>query len=189
MKSQTSVQPLLLALILSLGILAAWVAGLLALYPLFLSNALDLDSATTPGAMVDAVIVPAPIPFAFAQCVLNPVVNSSNSGNLTFPRYSFENMAKVSASPFAVIVAISLCLTIWCYRRHGLYSEYGALAWAIFVFLFGAPGLIGYLLHRHWPVTEKCQHCGKITPLDRGACLHCGTEFPLPALKGIEVFA
>jgi hypothetical protein len=40
-----------------------------------------------------------------------------------------------------------------------------------------------------WPATECCVNCRKISPRDRDACLHCGTEFPPPALKGIEIFA
>ena len=55
--------------------------------------------------------------------------------------------------------------------------------------LTGLPGLVGYLFHRRWPVLEACPACGRTVPRDRDACAACGTEFPPPPLKGIEVFA
>jgi hypothetical protein len=73
--------------------------------------------------------------------------------------------------------------------RHRRYAHHGAIAWAIFVLITGVPGFIGYLLHRRWPVVVRCEHCGAQTPRDRDTCLNCGTAFPPPAPKGIEVFA
>jgi hypothetical protein len=50
-------------------------------------------------------------------------------------------------------------------RRSGLPRSY---AWLTFVFLLGLPGLVGYLLHRRWPIRE---------------------HVPPPQRTGIEVFA
>jgi hypothetical protein len=89
----------------------------------------------------------------------------------------------------AILCVFSAGLAIWCYMHHRRFGERGSLLWAAFVFVLGPAGSIGYLLHRSWPATEKCRHCGKSTPRDRDACLDCGAEFPLPPLKGIEIFA
>jgi len=50
-------------------------------------------------------------------------------------------------------------------RNHRLPRSY---VWLTFVFLFGLPGYIGFLLHRKWPVKEPV---------------------PAPQRTGIEVFA
>jgi hypothetical protein len=72
--------------------------------------------------------------------------------------------------------------------------RYGAdrgerLAWPLFVFVFGLPGWVAFRFGRSWPVRERCPECGAVVPRDRSACAVCRTSFPLPALKGTEVFA
>ena len=61
------------------------------------------------------------------------------------------------------------------------------VAWAIFVFLFGLPGLVGYLVHRRWPFRAACPACHRLVPRDRSSCAACRAEFPTPQPKGIEV--
>jgi hypothetical protein len=61
--------------------------------------------------------------------------------------------------------------------------------WATFAYLFGLPGLFGFLVHRKWPLREACPHCGREVPVDQDACVACGEAFPGPEAKGIEVFA
>ncbi len=189
MKALAPLQPFVLATILSLGVIAAWVTATMMLYGVFLSRTLIVDPVKASGACFNSVVVPAPLPFAFVELFFVPAARGTLRWNAGFLRYDFDNMVKASILPFLVIAAISLGLAIWCYVRHRQYSKHGALTWAIFVFLFGAPGFIGYLLHRRWPATEKCANCGTTSPRDRDACLNCNTEFPLPALTGIEIFA
>jgi hypothetical protein len=57
-----------------------------------------------------------------------------------------------------------------------------------FVLLLGVPGVIGYLLHRRWPVFETCSACGRVVG-DREACHACGDALPPPPPTGTEVFA
>jgi hypothetical protein len=76
-----------------------------------------------------------------------------------------------------------------CYRHHRRLGLPGTGLWTVFVLLTGPAGLAGYWLHRHWPATERCSRCGAVVPRDRQKCLACAAEFPLPALKGCEVFA
>ncbi|HEY7314306.1 MAG TPA: hypothetical protein VH643_33450 [Gemmataceae bacterium] len=91
----------------------------------------------------------------------------------------------------AVAQLLALGLAVLCYRRQ---LRYGAsrgerIVWPLFVLLLGLPGWIGYRFGRRWPVLEKCPTCGDAVPRDRGDCVRCTTEIPLPALKGTEVFA
>jgi hypothetical protein len=84
---------------------------------------------------------------------------------------------------------VSAILAALCYRHHRRYTDRGGAAWALFVLVMGVPGAVGYWLHRQWPATERCDHCGAVVPRDRDGCLACAAEFPAPALKGIEVLA
>lgn len=83
-------------------------------------------------------------------------------------------------------------LAAWvCWRRAKRFAlpQGERIAWAVFVFWFGLPGLIGFLFHQRWPVRERCPKCSEQVPVDRDACAACDTVFPEPALKGIEVLA
>ena len=86
----------------------------------------------------------------------------------------------------AIIGAIS---ALAAYRRQRRFALPDAIGWAIFAFLFGAPGWIAYRWHRPWPVVEECPACAQPAPRDRNACTECGAAFPPPELKGLEVFA
>lgn len=88
---------------------------------------------------------------------------------------------------FVALCMVSIPLALWCFRRHRRYAQPGAWAWFVFVLLLGPPGLIGYLLHRRWPIREPCPACGRPAVVDRDTCQHCGTAFPTPELQGIEV--
>jgi hypothetical protein len=88
-----------------------------------------------------------------------------------------------------VVCVVAGILAGLCYRRQRRYAVPGTVAWIVFVFLTGVPGMLGYLLHRRWPVLELCPTCEKAAPRDRNACAHCRTEFPRPAPKATEVFA
>lgn len=90
--------------------------------------------------------------------------------------------------PFVAVSLLSIALAVWCVWRHKRYAQPGAWAWFVFVLLLGMPGLIGYLLHRRWPVRETCPACGRRAVVDRETCQHCSAPFPSPPLKGIEVF-
>ena len=86
-------------------------------------------------------------------------------------------------------LAIGAIAAFAAYRRQRRFALPGAIGWAVFAFLFGAPGWIAYRFHRAWPVVEECPACDQLAPRDREACTECGASFPPPPLKGIEVFA
>jgi len=85
-----------------------------------------------------------------------------------------------------ILGLVSLAL----YRRHAARSGNApSIAWMLFVFLFGIPGLLAYLWHRRWPVRLACPACGTDAPRDRHYCAPCGKPFPAPAPNGLEIFA
>ena len=85
--------------------------------------------------------------------------------------------------------ALSLVFAILCFRRQRKYGLPWTGVWVGFVLLFGLPAYFGYLAHRAWPARLPCPNCGKRAARNRVACLECGTVFPSPAVKGIELFA
>ena len=54
---------------------------------------------------------------------------------------------------------------------------------------FRLPAYVGFRLYRRWPIRQPCPNCHAQAPRDRVACAECGTRFPDPSLKGIEIFA
>ena len=88
-----------------------------------------------------------------------------------------------------ILLLMSLAAAYVCFRRQRRYALAGTRAWVAMVFLFGIPGLLGYLFCRRWPVLAACPACHAPAPRDRQCCSACDTPFPEPELKGIEVFA
>jgi hypothetical protein len=53
-----------------------------------------------------------------------------------------------------VSLALSLAAFVWSFRAGFLPKE--CLAWSVFVFCFGLPGLLVFRLISDWPVRNKC---------------------------------
>lgn len=89
---------------------------------------------------------------------------------------------------FAHLFPILGAVYVW--RRSGRYgdSRFDRKMWTAFVYLTGVPGLVGYLLHRHWPVSEACVSCGGKTPVSEEHCPDCGRDRGAPELTGLEIF-
>ena len=89
------------------------------------------------------------------------------------------------------VAALASVLAALAWRKSGAFGlpTREQVAWLVFVLLFGVPAYAGFLLHRRWPLREKCPNCQTQAPRDRGTCSECGIRFPDPALKGIEIFA
>jgi len=100
-------------------------------------------------------------------------------------------LLKNSGPSLIAVLALALILAEMARRRSRAFglSHREQFAWAVFVFLFGVPAYVGFLLHRRWPIRQLCPNCRALAPRDRVACAECGTRFPDPALKGIEIFA
>ncbi len=95
---------------------------------------------------------------------------------------------RVRPAVYIVAVISALC-AVFCVRRQRKFKQPYTVVWAVFVFLFGLPGYVGYRLHRRWPALETCPSCGKRTPRDRELCARCDAEFPAPRKLGTEIFA
>lgn len=87
------------------------------------------------------------------------------------------------------VCLLSAGLASLAYRRQVRFALPGAGIWAVFVFLFGAPGWLAYRWHRRWPVLEACGECHRPAPRDRESCASCGRVFAPPPLTGTEIFA
>jgi hypothetical protein len=89
------------------------------------------------------------------------------------------------------VVALSIVLVILVLRRSRAFglTRREQIAWSVFVLLFGLPAYVGFRLFRRWPIRQPCPNCRAQAPRDRVACPECGTRFPDPSLKGIEIFA
>jgi len=78
------------------------------------------------------------------------------------------------------VIILGLLLAAWTHqnaKQFALPAKEG-IAWTLFVFLFGLPGLAGYLLHRRWPVREKCPHCQKSFPRTGRSAPRAGRSSP-----------
>ncbi len=93
-----------------------------------------------------------------------------------------------SAAPALMHLVLSAVLAWLVYRREKSVGQQG-VGWAVFVFLLGIPGVIGYLFHRERPARIPCEQCQKPVLRSRGECSSCGEPFPQPRRLGTEVFA
>ena len=88
------------------------------------------------------------------------------------------------ASSILVCLPVGLWLG-WRYR----FSFATQAGWAVFLLLFGVPGLLAFLSVQEWPAREACPNCKKLRVVDRTQCEHCGADFAPPEKTGTEVFA
>src|SRR5262249_42173371 len=67
-----------------------------------------------------------------------------------------------------LILFVARAVTTLAARWRRRYAQPCSSAWLAFVFLFGLPGFVGYLLHRRWPIRRLA---------------------PPPQPTGVEIFA
>ncbi len=86
--------------------------------------------------------------------------------------------------------ALLVCLPIglWLGRRYR-FSLAAQLGWAVFLALFGLPGLLAFLSVQEWPARVPCPACRRPRMADHPQCEHCGADFTPPEKTGTEVFA
>lgn len=146
------------------------------------------ERGPTTKALFMALELPAPVATIVESTVFEPrrLVSYGQASS-----YS-EALAKVwSYSWLAVTLTCLLGIggSWYCRRRQREHAAGWTAVWMAFVFVLGAPGLVGYLVHRAWAARPACPSCGKRPPRDREACSACGTDFPEPARNGTEVYA
>jgi hypothetical protein len=104
---------------------------------------------------------------------------------------AFRAMLRRSWPSVLATLALSFALALAAWRRMRAFglARRERVAWGVFVLLLGVPAYAGMLLSRRWPARAPCPNCHARSARDRDACAECGTRFPVPALKGIEIFA
>ncbi|MFI5460866.1 MAG: hypothetical protein ACHRXM_36105 [Isosphaerales bacterium] len=130
--------------------------------------------------------LPAPAMLLFIEPLFVMLIDQAESNPA-----AVSAMLKSSWPSLMAVFALSLVLAIMAWRRNRAFGlpNREQVAWVVFVLLFGVPAYAGFLLHRRWPIRQKCPNCHAQSPRDRAACAECGTCFPDPAKKGIEIFA
>jgi hypothetical protein len=156
-------------------------------------DALELSlrsGASGPTPQEQAVLLGLSVPSPAVLCLVDWFMAKDAERTQDDPA-AFADMLKNAWPSTAAVFVLSAVLAIFTWGvadKFGL-SRREQVAWAGFVFVLGLPGLLGFLLHRRWPVRTPCPHCRERTPRDRDACAVCGTSLPDPALTGIEIFA
>lgn len=152
--------------------------------------AIDAPNRSTSEPTIAAVMaVAAPALIWQALMVMLLVLQKLSMGDADSASEALGQAIVICWPAIALVLAISVAVAVAAYRRQRRFGLPGAIAWAIFTFVFGAAGWIAYRWHRAWPPLEECPACDQPAPRDRAACTECGAEFPPPELKGIEVFA
>ncbi len=135
---------------------------------------------------VAGVAVPATGIITTAMAVVWPLVLVDEGTSTSYPAAMAE-LLPICWPPLLAVNLLGVVLAIFCYRRQKRFAQARVWPWVVFVFLFGLPGMVGYLAHQRWPVREACPKCKQQAPRDRDACSACDEPFPQPEPKGIEV--
>jgi hypothetical protein len=145
----------------------------------------DTDNSWQEAALF-VVACPIPMLLGLALLVIYPLALVWDDG-LTY-QAALANALSSYGILAAVTCVAAILLAVAALRRHRRYYITGGWGWFGFILLLGVPGLVGYLLHRAWPVRRPCPACHARVPRDRTACAACGQAFPRPAEMGVEVF-
>jgi hypothetical protein len=90
--------------------------------------------------------------------------------------------------PYMVLAAL-LCVPVgWWLGRRYRFDSRSQVGWAVFLLLFGVPGLLALLSVQEWPAREPCPNCHRPRVVTRARCEHCGAAFQPRAPHGIEIF-
>lgn len=180
-----------MASVLATGFMFVWLAATMVMFsmiaPFFESFVDRIDDRSTTFAWLMVIYFLSPLGSAILLFGIEPIMELTKFR--THPELLNLEWLANYRTPMLAACSVAALVAIFFYRRHQQKVGHGALAWALFIFIWGLPGIVGYLLHRNWPTKEVCQHCGKTSPRDRDTCLHCHTAFPVPAMKGIEILA
>jgi hypothetical protein len=134
-----------------------------------------------------ACLVPAPA-FAAMDTLLNTPMDHLDSQRESSYSSALARSLKETWPALVITGVLSFVLVPFCYRRQRRFAQPWTKMWVVFVFIFGLPGLAGYLAHRRWPSLDACPACDRTVPRDRQTCSDCESPFPEPERRGTEVF-
>jgi hypothetical protein len=141
-------------------------------------------------------LIGSPLPMDFGFFVIGPIEDML-SGVRTYTESLVAMVDDLQQSGFGniwfYIMFYHLYTLLWAWITWKREEKYASTPgqkkmWVIFVYLFGLPGLLGYLAHRKWPHLDKCSSCATTTPVDHSVCRNCGSEWLPPVKKGTEVY-
>jgi hypothetical protein len=152
----------------------------------FVSMSLPPDSRSYEAALVEG--SPAYLLFSLARFRTDELRDRDMADNwgsafqLALRQYALYLLATIVAG--AILAGLA-------FRRQVLYQTSPAerIFWPLFVFFLGLPSWIGYRYCRKWPPLVVCPACHAAAPGASQACALCEQEFPLPEVKGTEIFA
>ncbi len=161
--------------------------ALLAARTVYLARRRDMPDPRIASALA-SLVSPVPAVWTAGTTVALPLEKIWSGKARSYPAAVAMSFAEIWPG---VLISFALSAgAVWlCLRRQQRWAAPWTRTWAVFVFVFGIPGLVGYWFHRCWPVREACPQCGGEAPRDRESCFACEAEFPEPAHKGTEVFA
>jgi|SRR6185295_12638346 len=152
----------------------------------------ELDTNVgTPNNWVMPLIMPCPAMLDYALATQPPRRRDLGNGKLESYDEAWRRQLDREWPQLVSVHVLGLACALIANRRQTRFAmpRGQRLAWAVFVFFFGLPGLVGYLTHRKWPIRQPCPSCARVVPRDREFCAACRQEFPLPEMQGIEIFA
>jgi len=124
---------------------------------------------------VTSLAIPAPAVATPVNVVVDCLDNFS-TGEFPSYRAALAQTFRDHWPPLLALDLFGLALAWLCHRHQAKHARPWTWVWVAFVFLFGLPGLVGYLCHRVWPVRKPCQ-----------TCFACGEPFPGPEPRGTEL--
>jgi len=130
-----------------------------------------------------------PLVFAGSAMIIDTVSQTTGgTGPGLFLQLPFSG-----PSPTVPVAAVIVLLSLLCgwlarrtARRYG-FAKRERVWWIVIAVLIGPAGLLSLYCLRHWPLRQSCHTCKQFSPIDRGACIHCGTELEPPPLDGTEI--
>lgn len=140
-------------------------------------------------SLVVAAVIPAPASGLLMSLYTVPRLDDMRTGDAASYSTALAKSLQQTWPALVIVLTVGIAAVLGYEARRKKDGRPRSWAWVIFVFLFGLPGLVGYLLHLGQPVRETCPACQAESPRDDENCRFCGTPFPEPSPRGIEVFA
>jgi hypothetical protein len=129
--------------------------------------------------------VTVPLPVAVCFTILSA---RRASGFSDFTKEFVGPGMPMSRLPILAVVFLALAIFAWFWGRRAGLERKTAWYWAVFVFLFGLPGLLAYRLVAGWPARVRCPSCSHRRPIETEACPACRKPWPAPKPSGTEIF-
>lgn len=131
------------------------------------------------------------VPLVFAEAAII-IDTTSQTVNGTGPGLAFRLLMHhpLATCPVVAVIVLLSLLSGWLARRTARrygFAKRERVWWIGIAVLLGPAGLLSLYCLRNWPLRQACHACRNLSPIDCGACIHCGTELEPPSLDGTEI--